>query len=235
MNISCLIVDDEQIARQGLQKYVDQISFLDLKGMCKNASEANDYLVAEPVDLLFLDIEMPQLSGLDFLRTLPSAPNVIFTTAYSEFALEGFEFNVVDYLVKPISFERFLSAANKAHRFINPKNKAIEAKDYIFLKNENQLIKVPYSERLYIKSMQNYTVFYTVGGKEMALLPMKQVISELPAGQFVQTHKSYVVSLEKVKSIEGNQLWVGEEAVPISTRMRKEVVKLITGDRVLKK
>ncbi|MEL6143486.1 MAG: LytTR family DNA-binding domain-containing protein, partial [Bacteroidota bacterium] len=128
-----------------------------------------------------------------------------------------------------------LSAANKAYRFIHPKVTAEKEADYFFIKTENQLIKIPYDDILYIKSMQNYTIFYTHEGKTMALLPMKQVIRELPEDRFVQTHKSYVVAIEKVKAIEDSQVLIGKESIPISTRMRKEVIKLITGNRILKK
>ena len=234
--LTCLIIDDEPIARQGLETYVQQIEFLDLKGLCKNAIQANSILKEQSIDLLFLDIEMPMLSGIDFLKTTTNAPAVIFTTAYPQYALDGYQFDVIDYLLKPISFERFLQATNKALRLLGPQKEGGEKEDtYIFVKTDKQLVKLNISEILYIEGMQNYIVFHTEKEKIMALVPLKNIFELLAETDFIKIHKSYVVAKNKVEAIVGNQVSIAGKKLPISTRMRKEVVEKLTGNRLLKK
>ncbi len=234
--LKCLIVDDEPIARQGLERYVAQIDFLDLKGVCKNAMQANSILKEQKIDLLFLDIEMPMLSGIDFLKTTANPPAVIFTTAYSQYALEGYQFDVIDYLLKPISFERFLQASNKAQRLLIPKkNSSAEDPEFIFVKTDKQLVKLNIEEILYIEGMQNYITFHTTKEKVMALVPLKNIFELLSDTDFIKIHKSFVVAKNKVKSIVGNQVAIGGKLIPISTRMKKEVMEKLTGNRLLKK
>lgn len=235
--LTCLIIDDEPIARQGLENYVAQIDFLDLKGVCKNAMQANTILKEQPIDLLFLDIEMPMLSGIDFLKTTVNPPAVIFTTAYSKYALEGYQFDVIDYMLKPISFDRFLLAANKALRLLGPKKQVSEKEEpaYIFVKTDKQLVKINIAEILYIEGMQNYIIFHTTKEKIMALVPLKNIFDLLAATDFIKIHKSYIVAKDKVTSIVGNQVSITDKLLPISTRMRKQVVDKLTGNRLLKK
>ncbi len=240
MKINCIIVDDEALARRGLEEYTRNIDFLDVKGVCKNAVQANMLIKSEQVDLIFLDIEMPLISGMDFLKSLNNPPKVIFTTAYSEYALESFAFDVVDYLVKPISFERFLQAVNKAYRLLEGNKveviKAAESKeDFIFVKVDKDFVKIKYDEILFIQGMQNYVMIFTATTKQMVLVPMKSVLEMLPADRFYQTHKSFIVSLEKVKAISGNQLVIGEHKTPISRDKKDEVVKLLMENKILKK
>ncbi len=236
--LTCLIIDDEPIARQGLENYVQQIDFLDLKGICKNAMQANTILTEQTIDLLFLDIEMPMLSGIDFLKTTANPPAVIFTTAYSEYALEGYQFDVIDYLLKPISFDRFLLATNKALRLLAP-NKQDRGKQkeapYIFVKTDKQLVKLNIKEILYVEGMQNYIIFHTTKEKIMALVPLKNIFDLLSETAFIKVHKSFVVAKDKVEKIIGNQVSIADKLLPISTRMRKEVVEKLTGNRLLKK
>jgi len=235
--LTCLIIDDEPIARQGLENYVQQIDFLDLKGICKNAMQANTILKEQPIDLLFLDIEMPMLSGIDFLKTTANPPAVIFTTAYSKYALEGYQFDVIDYLLKPISFDRFLLATNKALRLLGPKKQTGEKEEtpYIFVKTDKQLVKLNIKEILYIEGMQNYIIFHTTKEKIMALVPLKNIFDLLSETAFIKVHKSYVVAKDKVEKIVGNQVAIADKLLPISTRMRKEVVEKLTGNRLLRK
>ena len=236
--LTCLIIDDEPIARQGLENYVQQIDFLDLKGICKNAMQANTILKEQSIDLLFLDIEMPMLSGIDFLKTTANPPAVIFTTAYSKYALEGYQFDVIDYLLKPISFDRFLLAANKALRLLKPKQQDHEKEEenpYIFVKTDKQLVKLNIAEILYIEGMQNYIIFHTTKEKVMALVPLKNIFDLLSETDFIKIHKSYVVAKDKIETIVGNQVSIADKLLPISTRMRKEVVEKLTGNRLLKK
>ena len=235
--LTCLIIDDEPIARQGLENYVQQIDFLDLKGICKNAMQANTILKEQAIDLLFLDIEMPMLSGIDFLKTTVNPPAVIFTTAYSKYALEGYQFDVIDYLLKPISFDRFLLAANKALRLLHPKKQTTDKTEapYIFVKTDKQLVKLNINEILYIEGMQNYIIFHTTKEKIMALVPLKNIFDLLSETEFIKIHKSYVVAKDKIETIVGNQVSIADRLLPISTRMKKEVVEKLTGNRLLKK
>lgn len=235
MKIKCIIVDDEALAREGLEQYVNQIEFLDLKGVCKNALQALNLLEHENIDLIFLDIEMPKLTGLEFLKTLDPHPHVIFTTAYSHYALEGYQFNVIDYLVKPIPFNRFLQAANKAKKIILNARSSAPKEEYLFVKTGKDLVKIQVNEILYIEGMQNYISLYTSKEKILALVPMKNVFELLSTDDFLQVHKSYIVAKAKVEAIVGNQILIGKSKIPISTRMRKEVVDILTKDRLLKK
>ena len=230
--LRCLIVDDEPLARQGLEKYVRQIDLLTLVGAAKSAAQANNLLHRESVDLLFLDIEMPGLSGLDFLRTLPGSPFVVFTTAYAQYALEGYEFNAVDYLLKPISFERFLQAVNKIWRL----RQRIEPNEpnYIFVKTDQRLVKLRTAEILYIEGQQNYVFIHTPQEKLMVLSTMKNLLEILPEAAFLRVHKSYAVAVNYVGAIEGNDIIIDEHRVPISVRMRTAVVERLTKHRTLK-
>src|SRR6201992_4189257 len=159
--INCIITDDEPFARKGLEKYVEQIDFLELKGVCENALELNSLLKKEPVDLLFLDIEMPYLTGIEFLKQLSAPPRVIFTTAYEKYAVQGFELEVLDYLMKPISFDRFLRSANKAFDFFNHKHPPAATGDYIFVKADSKLEKIAFADILFTEALENYVAIYT--------------------------------------------------------------------------
>ncbi len=241
MKISCLIIDDESLARKGLEKYVKEIDFLDLKGVCKNAMEANSILNQESIDLLFLDIEMPMLSGIDFLKSLKNSPKVIFTTAYSNYALESFEFDVIDYLVKPVPFDRFLQAANKALRLIGgavhqePAENKNDEEPYIFIKTDKQLVKVVLEDILFVQAMQNYSRVFTQQASLLTLVPLKKVREILPENGFVQVHKSFLIAPSKIEAIVGNQIIMGEHKIPIGRSMKEEVMVSLTKGRILKK
>jgi DNA-binding LytR/AlgR family response regulator len=242
MSISCLIIDDEALARQGLEKYVKEIDFLEFKGVCKNAVEANSILSKEEVDLLFLDIEMPMLTGIEFLKTLKTTPKIIFTTAYPNYAIESFEFDVIDYLVKPISFERFMQAVNKADRLLSKaQEKEPRLKDtpdeneFIFIKTDKQLSKVFLNDILYIESMQNYCRIITSKETLTTLVPLKKVDEILPCESFIQVHKSYIVSKSKIEAIVGNQVIIGSHKIPIARSLKDEVFQTITEGKILRK
>lgn len=243
MKINCIIVDDESIARKGLKKYIDSIDFLVLKGVCNNAMQANTLLKTERIDLVFLDIEMPLITGMEFLKSLSKPPKVIFTTAYSEYAIDSFQFDVIDYLVKPISPERFLQACNKAYNVFESskqESKTVvteekESDDYLLVKVDKELVKIEYEKILYIEGMQNYIKIHTVDNNYMVLVPLKNVFNLLPANKFHQVHKSYIVALDKVQAISGNQLVISNVKIPVSRSNKEEIVKLLTSNRVLKK
>lgn len=235
--IKCIITDDEPFARKGLQGYAAQIDFLDLRGVCENAVELNSLLKRESVDLLFLDIEMPYMTGIDFLRHFTAAPKVIFTTAYEKYALQGFELEVLDYLLKPIPFERFLRAANKAYDFFRGQQPvaAPPVEDYIFVKADNKLEKIDFADILFAEALENYVAIYTREKKVIAHLTLKMVQEKLPAAAFVQPHKSYVIAIDKINSIEGNILHIGPYQVPISKYQKDEIMEKIVNSKLLKR
>jgi DNA-binding LytR/AlgR family response regulator len=217
--LNCLIIDDEPIAREGIADYCKEISFLNVVALCKNALQANHYLEKNRIDLIFLDINMPLVSGFDWLKGLENSPSIIMTTAYEEYALESFTYNVIDYLVKPISFERFLQAVNKVNKYYDHK---IE-NEVLFVKSEKQLKKVNISDILFAEAMQNYTKVVTITESIIIHMPLKSFKDQLP-DNFIQTHKSYVVSKYKVDKIIESQIIIGNYKVPISVRLKKIVL-----------
>lgn len=230
--ISCIITDDEPFARKGLAGYVEKIDFLDLMTQCEDAMELGAVLMQQPVDLLFLDIQMPHLNGVDFIKSLPNPPKVIFTTAFKEYATDGFDLDVLDYLLKPISFDRFMKAAFKAKDYFDLKGSSNDAV-YLFVKSDGRLEKVLFDDVLYIKGMENYVEIYTSNKKIITHSTLKAFTEKLPQRKFFQTHKSYIVALNKVTSIEGNVLSVNQHQVPISRQLREQVMHtLINQNRV---
>jgi DNA-binding LytR/AlgR family response regulator len=235
LTIKCIITDDEPFARKGLQGYVDKIDFLDLKGVCENAIELNSLLKKEPVDLLFLDIEMPYLTGIEFLKQLPAPPRVIFTTAYEKYALQGFELEVLDYLLKPISFDRFLRAANKAFDYFRLQQAPAMGDDYIFVKADSKLEKIAFADMLFAEALENYVAIYTREKKIITHLTLKMLQEKLPAAAFIQPHKSYLVAIDKIASLEGNMLHIAQYTVPISKYQKEEVMEKIVNSKLLKR
>lgn len=224
--ITCIITDDEPFARKGLQGYVEKAGFFNLKAQCEDAMELSDILKQQPVDLLFLDIQMPHLTGVDFIKSLQNPPKVIFTTAFKEYATDGFDLDVLDYLLKPISFERFMKAAFKAKDYFDQQSNGSEA-SYLFVKSEGKLEKVVYDEVLFVQGMENYVVIQTINKKIITHSTLKAFADKLPLRKFLQTHKSYIVAYDKVNSIEGNMLAVGLHQIPISRQLREQVMHLL--------
>jgi len=223
-NISCIITDDEPYARKGLQGYIEKISFLDLKGSCEDALQLNSLLERQPVDLLFLDIQMPHLSGIEFLKTLRNPPKVIFTTAYEQYAIQGFELEVIDYLLKPISYERFLKAAEKAKDYFELKARPDGSAAYLFLKVNGKFEKIVFADILFIEGMENYVAIQLKDKRMVTHTTIKSLLEKLPDRQFIQTHKSYVVGIDKIERIEGNLLHIQKYHIPISKYLRKVVM-----------
>jgi two-component system LytT family response regulator len=228
--ISCIITDDEPFARKGLQGYVEKIDFLDLKGNCEDALQLSNMLQQQPVDLLFLDIQMPHITGIEFIRALTNPPKVIFTTAFEQYALQGFELDVMDYLLKPISYERFLKAAWKARDYFSlreVKTSSVIPPTYMFAKANGKLEKIDFEEILYIEGMENYAAIHFENRKLIIHTTFKALLEKLPADQFIQSHKSYIVSVNKVGSIEGNILHIQKHQVPVSKYLRDAVLRRI--------
>jgi DNA-binding LytR/AlgR family response regulator len=233
LKIKCIITDDEPVARKGLQGYIEKIDFLELVAVCEDAIQLNSVLKEKAVDLVFLDIEMPYVSGIEFLANATLPPAVIFTTAYEKYAIKGYELDVLDYLLKPISFDRFLKAANKA--FDHFKTIQSEGHSHFFIKAENKLQKINFSEILFVEAMENYMAIYTPEKKILANITLKSLLEILPPASFIQPHKSYIVSIDSIQSIEGNILHVGKYQVPMSKYQKEEVMEKIVNSKLLKK
>jgi DNA-binding LytR/AlgR family response regulator len=227
-NITCIITDDEPFARKGLQGYIEKIGFLNLKGTCEDAIQLSNMLQQQPVDLLFLDIQMPHITGIEFIRALSKPPKVIFTTAYEQYALQGFELDVLDYLLKPISYERFLKSAWKARDYFAVREeKSTTAIAYMFAKSNGKLEKICFDEILFIEGMENYAAIHLENKKLIIHTTIKALLEKLPSGKFIQTHKSYIAAIDKVESIEGNTLHIQKHQVPVSKYLREEVLGVI--------
>lgn len=217
--LNCLIIDDEPIARKAIADYCKEVQFLKTVALCKNVLQANHYLDIQQIDIIFLDINMPLLSGIKWLKGLKNSPIVIMTTAYEEYALESFKYNVLDYLVKPISFERFLISVNKVNQY--SKNQ-IE-KEILFVKTEKQLKKIYIHTILFVESMQNYVKIVTSNEQIIVHTTLKKIKEQLP-DDFIRTHRSFLVSKDKVDRIIENTIVIRNYEIPISIRLKKSVL-----------
>ncbi len=234
MALRVLIVDDEPVARAGMLEYVKEAPFLHVVGQCSHAAEAAEVLTREPVDLLLLDIQMPRLSGVEWLKTLSQPPMVIFTTAYGEYALEGYALDVIDYLVKPIPFARFLKAVQKAYDYHQLKaNPDAQSPEFIFVKSNGKFERVYFRDLLYVEAMQNYVVLHLPGQKLMVYMTLSGIESALPAKDFLKVHKSFIVAMAHVQAIENNEILIRGARIPISRALREEVVHRIMGGNLL--
>jgi DNA-binding LytR/AlgR family response regulator len=230
--LQCLVVDDEELARSLLKVFIEKLSDLELVAAVKDPIEASNVLKEHPVDLIFLDIQMPELTGVEFIKVFNPKQPIIFTTAYSEFALEGYELDIVDYLLKPFSFSRFLQAVEKAKKWINlqkgikPNSDETSDNDFIVIKTDHKLVKVFYSDLLFIQSMREYAAFHTKEGRILSLISLKKLEDILPENQFIRIHKSFIVSVHCIKALEGNLINIGKEKLPVGN-LYKEKVSLI--------
>ena len=226
--MKCLVIDDEPKALDILKDYIQKVAFLELAGAYRDSLEALNYLQNHPVDLIFLDVNMPDLSGIQFLNALTIQPLIIFSTAYSEYAVESYDYNAVDYLLKPIEFERFLKAANKAlEQFQSKKMTNKEGQDYILIKSGTEMYRLDVSEILYIKGAGNYVTFITKNNEIMSLLNMKDVLRMLPVNQFYRIHKSFIVNFRQVALIEKDQVKIKDKKIPIGEVYRDRFLKAI--------
>ena len=234
MEIKTLIVDDEPLAQNVIQQYAKKLPQLSIVGTCNDAICAHRFLQEKEVDLLFLDINMPKLSGISFLRNLKNAPMVIFTTAYSEYALEGFELDAIDYLKKPFSFDRFCKAVFKVEELLQLKNTSLTQKnsvevetDFLFIKSNKKTIKVKFSEIFYIEGLGDYIQIHLENQKVITNLSMKKIISLLPGNKFYRIHKSYIISLDKIDLIEGNMVQIKKNKLPVGNSYRHDFMEFI--------
>jgi two-component system, LytTR family, response regulator len=234
MNV--LIVEDEQLARKGIKEYINEIDFLTLVAEAENPVTAMTVLKSEKIDLMFCDIQMPLLDGIQFVKQLSSPPLVIFTTAYPNYALQGYELDIVDYLLKPIPFERFFKAANKAHELHQLKNAAVKNEKsllsssesrYCFIKTDKGYIKLLHSDILFVEALHNYVVFNCTGGKHISYLKLSNVEEGLQADTFMKIHKSYIINTAHIQKITGESVWIAGHELPISRNMKEAVMKTI--------
>ena len=234
--IRCLIVDDEPPAREIIRRYVEEVPGLQLVGECANAINALSVLQQQPVDLLFLDIRMPQLDGTSFLKTIKNPPLVIFTTAYTEYALEGYDLDIVDYLVKPIRFERFLKAVNKAFPVNGSLPETVAApvvekknESFVYFRADRKMIKVMLSDILYIESMKDYVKIFTLSqGVIVTKQSITSVENMLPANLFVRAHRSFIIAVNRIKSFTSEQVEIENAEIPIGKLYRSGVMKVLS-------
>lgn len=226
--IRCVIVDDEPMAREILKVYVSNNQDLELVASCKNAKETLAVLQTERVDLLFLDIQMPDITGMKLAKSLENPPLIVFTTAYDKYAVEGYEVNAIDYLLKPIAPDRFNKAVEKVKTFIElTKKNGDDNDDFMFVRADYQDVKIRFADILYIEGLKDYVKIVTPEKKIITLTNIKGMLSRLPQEQFVRIHKSYIVSLAKVESIKGNEVCIAGKTIPIGQTFKDDFRKMM--------
>lgn len=223
--IRCLIVDDEPLAREILGQYVSQSDELQLVGACKNANEVVELLQKESVDVLFLDIQMPGISGMALMKSLENPPLVVFTTAYDQYAVEGYEVSAVDYLLKPISPDRFKKAVEKVKDMIRYKKSSSNDLDYMFIRADYQDIKVIFDDILYVEGLKDYVKVVTKEKRIITLTNIKGMLEKLPQDRFIRVHKSYIVAKDKVQTIKGTILTIDDKEIPIGLTFKENFKK----------
>jgi two-component system, LytTR family, response regulator len=228
MKINCIAIEDEPLALEKISEYISQIDYLNLLKAFNNAVEAIGFLKNNEVDLIFLDIRMKRLSGIKFLEALPVRPHVIITSAYDEYALKGYELDVIDYLLKPFSFERFLKSTEKAYKSLIKRKTKIDD-DYIFVKTEYRIEKIDLKNILYIQGMKDYLQICLSDKKVMTLQSFKNILQLLPEKEFARVHNSFIVSISKIESIERNRIKIGDKMIPISDSYKESFNTLLRG------
>jgi DNA-binding LytR/AlgR family response regulator len=238
MSLKCVIVDDEPLAIEVIATYIDKVEGLELVGSCENAVKAFDLVKKQAVDLIFLDIQMPKLTGIDFIKVLNPAPKIIFTTAYREYAIESYELNVIDYLLKPISFGRFLMAINKAIALPEPpqeitqkSNEDLSIEDsYIFLKADRKMVKVYLKDILYIESLKDYVKIKTESKEVISLQKISYLEQKLPEDQFLRIHRSFIVPIKKIEAFCGHSIEVSGKEIPIGRNYKTIAMEILNND-----
>lgn len=237
MEIKALIVDDEPLAQNVIEQYAKKLPYLIIAGKCNDAICAHQVLNEQHIDLIFLDINMPKLSGISFLKNLKNAPLVIFTTAYSEYALEGFELDAIDYLKKPFGFERFCKAVFKAEELLrlkmldeNPAPAKPESQDFFFVKSNKKTYKVEFSSICFVEGLGDYIQLHLTDQKIVANLSMKKMMEMLPEKNFYRIHKSYIISLNRIELVEGNTVIINKKRLPIGNSYRQDFMEYISNN-----
>jgi DNA-binding LytR/AlgR family response regulator len=246
MKLRCLIVDDEPLALDVLETYIERLDNLELVGKCKNAIEAYNKLQSDKVDLLFLDIQMPKLTGIDFLKSVSQRPKVIFTTAYREYAIEGYELDAIDYLLKPISFERFLKAVNKvvqpSQRSSAPVDTTSEVaslgnvtaqEPFIYLKADKKMVKVPLKDILYIESLKDYIRVKTITKEVISYQKISYLEEKLPEEKFLRIHRSFIIAMDRIEAFSAVHVEVGGHEIPIGRNYKNETLRKLSENNLL--
>jgi len=240
--MTCIVVDDEPLARQGMEMNIAQISTLQLLGSFSNAMAASDFLRKEEVDLMFLDINMPELNGLDFLKSLRDAPLVIFTTAYPQYALESYELDAIDYLVKPIRIERFLKSVNKADNHLRllkqeGNNNQVEKieDDFVYIKSDRKFFKIFFKDILYIEGLKDYVIIYTADNKIITSMNVKTIAAQLPASIFARVSKSYIVNVVHITAFDNELIYIQHHEIPLGQSFKDDFLKQYIDGKVVKR
>jgi two-component system LytT family response regulator len=233
MTIKCIAIDDEPLALNKMSNYIKETPFLELTGAVRSGFEAMDLLSETNVDLMFVDINMPDINGLDFYKSLQNKPQIIFTTAFSEYAFEGFKVNALDYLLKPIGYNDFLKAANKARNYFETNlriaAKSSNEKEFLFIKSEYKIVKISLNEIIYIEGMREYVRIHLTNGKSlMPLFSLRFLEETLPAERFMRVHRSYIVNLTKISTVEHNRIiFNGKVYIPVSDQYKEPFMKFL--------
>ena len=226
--INCLIVDDEPIAREGMKEYINQVDYLYLVAECKSAAEAAGLLHKNKIDLVFLDIQMPGLTGIEFMKALAEPPLIIFTTAYPQYALECFELDVIDYLLKPISFARFLKSVEKAQSYLKAKDNNLNiTNEFFFIKCNGKIEKIFIADVIYIEAMANYVIIHTQQKKYITYITFSGICKRLPDNLFMRIHKSYMVAVSAIKTIDDDEIITSTVSLPLSKSYKEQVMNKI--------
>ncbi len=232
-----MIVDDEPLAHDIIENYIDKIPDMEVVAKCDNAIAANEVLQNEKIDLVFLDIQMPQMTGIEWIKSLTNPPKVIFTTAYAEYAVEGFDLNAIDYLLKPIAFDRFLKAVNKVKDSLQGDiSTATTADDFFFVKADKKLMKVHFTEILYVEGLKDYVIIKKDQGRVIALQTMKSLEVKLPSDIFMRVHRSYIVNIQQIKAVVGNSIEILESGkpkhIPIGKNYKEDLLKIVEQNKL---
>ncbi|MBC7850578.1 MAG: response regulator transcription factor [Chitinophagaceae bacterium] len=240
--MKCIVVDDEPLARQGMQLNIESVATLQLLDSFSNALAANDFLRKNKVDLMFLDINMPELTGLDFLKSLRDAPLVIFTTAYPQYALESYELDAIDYLVKPIRMERFLKAINKAESHLalleqGNKNNEIEniGADFVYIKADRRYFKILFKDILFIEGMKDYVIIHTTDSKIITPMNVKTIGSQLPESIFARVSKSYIINVMHLSSFDNEFVYIQKNEIPLGQSFKDDFMKLYIDGKIIRR
>lgn len=230
--IRCIAIDDEPLALKQMEAYIQKTPFLELAALFSNALDTMDYLRSNSIDLMFLDINMPDLSGMDMVKSLENPPLIVFTTAYSEYAVEGFKVDALDYILKPVSYPDFLKSAQKAENRISQKNEQVtslsQKDDFLFIKSDYKVHRINLSDILYIEGMREYVRIHLEGKKPlMPLISIKKLESKLPSESFMRIHRSYIVNLKKISTIERNRILFDGRPIPVSDQYKEQFQRYI--------
>lgn len=236
--MKCIAIDDEPLALDIIKRFVSKIPEVSLEATFEDPLEALSYLQQHPVDLLFIDIQMPDINGFQLLNSIPHKPLIIFTTAYAQYAVESYELDAIDYLLKPIFFDRFLKAVNKAQQQLlaqkvlqqSPQNPQSEAPDHLFIKSDTRFFKVNIQDIIFIEGMRDYIAIHTESQKILTLMSMTRMLEKLPSTDFMRVHKSYIIGLRHIRLFQNNRVRVGEHEIPVSNSYKENFLRFIEGD-----